>query len=48
MWYYSATRKEANGKLSTTWMDLDGVMLSEVSQKKTCAICYHSCVEPKT
>ena len=47
MKYYSAIRKQANGKISRTWVDLDGVMLGEISQRKTYTICNHSCVEPK-
>ena len=29
----------------TTWMELKGIMLSEISQRKTCIICFHSYVE---
>ena len=29
------------------WMDLEGIMLSEISQRKTNTIQFHLCVEPK-
>ena len=29
------------------WMDPENIILSEVSQRKTNTVCYHSCVEPK-
>ena len=39
MWYihtmdYSAVRKKEILPFVTTWMDLEGIMLSEVSQRK--------------
>ena len=30
---------------ATTWIELEGIMLSEISQKKTDIICFHSYVE---
>ena len=30
---------------ATTWMELEGIMLSEISQRKTDIICFHSYVE---
>ena len=33
------------GLTATTWMDLEGIMLSEVSQIKTDTIWFHLCVE---
>ena len=33
--YYSALKKELNNAFATTWMDLEIIMLSEVSQTKT-------------
>ena len=33
--YYSATKKNKILPSATTWMDLKGIMLSEISQRKT-------------
>ena len=30
-----------------TWMDLEGIMLSEANQRKVNTVCYHLCVESK-
>ena len=30
-----------------TWMNLEGIMLSEISQTKTNTVCYHLYVESK-
>ena len=35
MEYYSAMRKKEILPLVTTWMDLEGIMLREISQRKT-------------
>ena len=35
MEYYSAIKKDEILSLATTWMELEGIMLSEISQKKT-------------
>ena len=32
---------------ATTWMELEGIMLNEISQRKTNTVCYHLCVEYK-
>ena len=32
---------------ATTWIDLEGIILSEISQRKTNTICYHFYVESK-
>ena len=32
MEYYLAIKKNENFPLATTWMDLEGIMLSEISQ----------------
>ena len=32
---------------ATTWMNLEGVMLSEISQRKTNPVCYHLYMESK-
>ena len=34
MEYYSAIKKNGILPFATTWMDLEGIMLSEISQKK--------------
>ena len=34
MEYYSAIKKNEILPLATTWMDLEGIMLSEISQRK--------------
>ena len=34
MEYYSAIKKNEILPFATTWMDLDGIMLSEISQRK--------------
>ena len=35
MKYYSAVKKNEVLPFATTWLDLEGIMLSEVSQRKT-------------
>ena len=45
--YYSAIKKNELLSLTTTWMDLEGIMLSEVSQTETYAVCFHLYVESK-
>ena len=45
MEYYSATKKEIL-LFATTWMYLEGVMLTEISQKgERQILCYHLYVE---
>ena len=39
--YYSAIKKNKIMPFAATWMDLEGIMLSEISQKKTNTVCYH-------
>ena len=34
MEYYSAIKKDKIVPFATTWMDLEGIMLSEISQKE--------------
>ena len=41
MEYYSAIKKNEILPFATTWMDLEGIMLSEISQTKTNTVCYH-------
>ena len=47
MEYYSAIKKNEILPFATTWMDLEGIMLSEISQMKTNTVCYHLYVENK-
>ena len=35
MEYYSAIKKNEILPVATTWMELEGIMLSEISQRKT-------------
>ena len=46
MEYYSAIKKEKISPFATVWMDLENIMLSEISQaEKGKAIWFHSYVE---
>ena len=47
MEYYSAVKKNGIMPFAATWMDLDMIILSEVSQTKTNIIRYRLYVEPK-
>ena len=47
MEYYSAIKKNEILSFAATWMDLEGIMLSETSQRKSNIICYCLYVEPK-
>ena len=47
MEYYSAIKKNKIMPFAATWMDLENIILSEVSQTKTNTICYHLYVESK-
>ena len=42
MKYYSAMKKNEILPFATTWMELKGIMLSEISQRKTGILCFHS------
>ena len=44
---YSATRENGIFPFAATWMDLDGIMIIEISQKKTDTLWYHVYVESK-
>ena len=41
MEYYLAVRKNEIMPFVATWMELEGVMLSEVSQRMTDILCFH-------
>ena len=41
MEYYSATNKNEIVPFVTTWIDLEGIMLSEISPRKTNAAWFH-------
>ena len=46
MEYYSVIKKNEILPFAITWMSLEGIMLSEISQTKTNTV-YHSHVESK-
>ena len=46
MEYYSDIKSKIL-LFATTWMDLEGIMLSEISQRKTNTLWYHLCMESK-
>ena len=48
MEYCSAMKKNEILPLAATWMDLEDIMLSEMSDGKTNTLWYHLNVEPKT
>ena len=47
MEYYSAIEKNEILSFATTWMDLEGIMISEISQTKTNTVQYNLHVEAK-
>ena len=47
MEYYLAIKKNQIMQFAATWMELESLILSEVSQKETEAILYHLYVESK-
>ena len=53
MWYiytmecYSTIKKNEILPLAATWMDLEGIVLSEISQTKKNTVSYHLYVESK-
>ena len=47
MKYYSAMIRKEFLLFATTWMDLEGIMLNEISQIKTNTAWYHLHVESK-
>ena len=44
---WRTTHKSKILPLAATWMDLEGIMLSEVTQRKTNTVWYHLYVESK-
>ena len=44
---YNSTRKKKILPFATTWMDPEGIMLSEISQRKTNTVWYHLYVNLK-
>ena len=48
MEYYLAMRKNETWPFVATWMELESVMLSEISiQRRPDTICFHSYVDPE-
>ena len=45
--YYSATKKNEILPSATTWMDLEGIMLSEINHTKTNTVSFHLYMESK-
>ena len=45
MEYYFAMRKNEILTFTATWMELEGIMLSEISQSEKDIVCFHSYVE---
>ena len=45
MEYYLAMRKNEIWPFAAMQMELEGIILSEISQRKTDTICYHSYVD---
>ena len=43
--YYSAIKEYENLPFARVWMELQGIMLSEISQRKTNPIWFHLYVE---
>ena len=43
--YYLATRKNEILVFAAMWKELEGIMLSEISQRRTDVICFHSYVD---
>ena len=47
MAYASGIKKDERMSLAATWMDLEGIVLSEIRQRKTNSVCSHLYVESK-
>ena len=48
MKHYSAIKENEILPFVTTWMDLDDIMLHEISQRKTNTVWFHLYVQSKT
>jgi len=47
MEYYLAAEKNEILPFVTAWIELEDIMLSEISQRKTNTVCFHLYVEAK-
>ena len=47
MEYYSFIKKDKNFPFATTWVDLKGIRISEISQRKKNTIYYHLHMESR-
>ena len=47
MEYYLAGEKNEILPFMTAWIELEDIMLSEISQRKTNTVCFHLYVESK-
>ena len=47
MEYYLAIKKNETLLFSTAWLDLEGIMLSEIRQRKTNTMSFHLYAESK-
>lgn len=45
--YYSAIKMNEILPFTTPWINLEGIMLSEICQRKTDIVGFHLCVESK-
>lgn len=45
--YYSGLKKNKMKSFAKAWMDLKGILISEVRQRKTNTICFHLYMESK-
>ena len=47
MEYYLGVRNNEIMPFAAMWMEVEGIMLSEISHTKTDTICFHSYVDPE-
>ena len=47
MEYYSAIKRNEILPFAAPWMDLEGIMLSEIARQRKTNTVYHFCVESK-
>ena len=45
MEYYLATKKNEILPFATPWIDLEGILLHEISRRRTSTLCFHLYVE---